>query len=91
MIAEYLDFYEDEGVQHIAVATDDIISTVSQLKARGVEFLPPPPQAYYDDIPRRIMLESDSTKEIIDELDKNCQIFSNDNYTAIVFQIDFTF
>ena len=53
-IEEYLDFYEGAGVQHIAVATDDIITTVSQLKARGVEFLPPPPQAYYDDIPRRL-------------------------------------
>lgn len=33
--------------------------------------------------------ESKSTNEIIDELDKSCQIFSNDNYTAIVFQVDF--
>ena len=53
-IEEYLDFYEDSGVQHIAVATDDIIKTVAQLKARGVEFLPPPPQAYYDGIPERL-------------------------------------
>jgi 4-hydroxyphenylpyruvate dioxygenase len=53
-IEEYLDFYEGPGVQHIAVATDDIIKTVADLKARGVEFLPPPPQAYYDDIPRRL-------------------------------------
>ena len=34
--------------------------------------------------------ESKSTNEIIDELDKSCQIFSNDNYTAIVFQVDFS-
>lgn len=53
-IEEYLDFYEDSGVQHIAVATDDIIKTVSQLKARGIEFLPPPPQSYYDMIPERL-------------------------------------
>ncbi len=32
-IEEYLDFYEDSGVQHLAVATDDIIKTVSQLKS----------------------------------------------------------
>ena len=38
-IEEYLDFYEGSGVQHIAVATDDIITTVSKLKSRGVEFL----------------------------------------------------
>ncbi len=37
-IEEYLDFYEGEGVQHIAVATDDILKTVADMKARGVEF-----------------------------------------------------
>lgn len=69
-IEEYLDFYEDSGVQHIAVATDDIIKTVSQLKARGVEFLPPPPQAYYDDIPRRLGAHMEMMKEDINELQK---------------------
>ena len=69
-IEEYLDFYEGSGVQHIAVATDDIISTVSQLKARGVEFLPPPPQAYYDDIPNRLGAHRDMMKEDIGELQK---------------------
>ena len=53
-IEEYLDFYEDCGVQHLAVATDDIIATVRQLRANGVEFLPPPPQTYYDAIPKRL-------------------------------------
>ncbi|MEZ4778236.1 MAG: 4-hydroxyphenylpyruvate dioxygenase [Flavobacteriaceae bacterium] len=69
-IEEYLDFYEGSGVQHLAVATDDIIYTVSQLKARGVEFLPPPPQAYYDDIPRRLGAHMDMMKEDIKELQK---------------------
>jgi len=69
-IEEYLDFYEGAGVQHIAVATDDIISTVSQLKARGIEFLPPPPQAYYDDIPNRLGEHRDMMKEDIGELQK---------------------
>lgn len=69
-IEEYLDFYEDSGVQHIAVATDDIIATVSQLKARGVEFLPPPPQAYYDDIPRRLGKHKSMMKEDMNELQK---------------------
>lgn len=69
-IEEYLDFYEGSGVQHIAVATDDIITTVSQLKARGVEFLPPPPQAYYDDIPNRLGEHRDMMKEDIGELQK---------------------
>ncbi|AFL80984.1 4-hydroxyphenylpyruvate dioxygenase [Aequorivita sublithincola DSM 14238] len=69
-IEEYLDFYEDSGVQHLAVATDDIIKTVSQLKARGIEFLPPPPQAYYDDIPNRLGEHYSMMKEDINELRK---------------------
>ena len=46
-IEEYLDFYEGPGVQHIAVATDDIITTVRGLMERGVEFLRVP-DTYYD-------------------------------------------
>jgi len=69
-IEEYIDFYEDAGVQHLALATDDIIQTVAQLKMRGVEFLPPPPQAYYDDIPRRLGVHMDIMKEDIGELQR---------------------
>ena len=67
-IEEYIDFYEGPGAQHIAVATDDIITTVGELKARGVEFLPPPPQAYYDDIPRRLGTHMSMMKEDISKL-----------------------
>ncbi len=52
-IEEYLDFYEGPGVQHIALATDDIIYTVSELKNRGVEFLHVP-TTYYDDLEKRV-------------------------------------
>ena len=52
-IEEYLDFYEDAGIQHIAVATDDVIATVRQLKARGVEFLRVP-DTYYDVVLDRV-------------------------------------
>jgi 4-hydroxyphenylpyruvate dioxygenase len=52
-IDEYLEFYRGPGVQHIAVATDDIITTVRELMARGVEFLEVP-RAYYDAIPERV-------------------------------------
>ena len=69
-IEEYLDFYEDSGVQHLAVATDDIIKTVTQLKARGIEFLPPPPQAYYDGIPGRLGDHMKMMKEDINDLKK---------------------
>jgi 4-hydroxyphenylpyruvate dioxygenase len=52
-IEEYIDFYNGAGVQHIAVATDNIIETVSALKARGVEFLIVP-DTYYDDVLDRV-------------------------------------
>src|ERR1700740_377815 len=53
-VEEYLDFYEGEGVQHIALATADIVMTVRALRARGVEFLPAPPAAYYDNLSERV-------------------------------------
>ncbi|MEY2693317.1 MAG: 4-hydroxyphenylpyruvate dioxygenase [Bacteroidota bacterium] len=68
-IEEYLDFYEGSGVQHIAVATDDIISTVTQLRARGVEFLSAPPKAYYDDIPNRLGTHMEMMKEDLSVLE----------------------
>ena len=46
-IEEYLDFYEGSGIQHIAVATDNIIETVTSLQSRGVEFLKVPDSYYY--------------------------------------------
>jgi 4-hydroxyphenylpyruvate dioxygenase len=52
-IEEYIDFYNGAGVQHIAVATDNIVETVTALKARGVEFLYVP-ENYYDDILERV-------------------------------------
>lgn len=52
-VEEYLDFYEGEGVQHIAVATDDIIKTVRDLRSRGVEFLRVP-ATYYDAVTDRV-------------------------------------
>ncbi len=52
-VEEYLEFYEGEGTQHIAIATQDIVSTVKQLMARGVEFLKVP-NTYYDDLLDRV-------------------------------------
>ena len=52
-IDEYLEFYDGPGVQHVAIATDDIIRTVRDLKARGVEFLTVP-STYYDSVPARV-------------------------------------
>jgi 4-hydroxyphenylpyruvate dioxygenase len=67
-IEEYLDFYEGAGVQHIAMATDDIIKTVSQLKANGIEFLSTPPEAYYRAVPGRLETFSHELKEDIEKL-----------------------
>ena len=52
-IEEYLDFYRGPGVQHIAIATDNIIETVTELRNRGVEFLYVPDN-YYDDVLDRV-------------------------------------
>ena len=52
-IEEYIDFYNGPGVQHIAVATDDIVATVSAMRDRGVEFLYVP-ENYYDDLLERV-------------------------------------
>ena len=52
-IEEYIEFYNGPGVQHIAVATDDIVKTVSAMRDRGVEFLYVP-ENYYDDLLDRV-------------------------------------
>jgi len=52
-IDEYLEFYGGPGVQHIAIATDDIIATVTELRDRGVEFLRVP-GTYYDTVLDRV-------------------------------------
>ena len=52
-IEEYIDFYQGAGVQHIAVATDNIIETVTELQARGIEFLKVP-GTYYETVLDRV-------------------------------------
>ena len=52
-VEEYLDFYNGEGVQHVAIATQDIVSTVTELQKRGVEFLKIP-STYYDTVLDRV-------------------------------------
>lgn len=52
-IEEYLDFYHGPGVQHVAIATDDIIHTITELRKRGVEFLHVP-EVYYEDVLDRV-------------------------------------
>jgi 4-hydroxyphenylpyruvate dioxygenase len=52
-VEEYLEFYNGEGVQHVALATADIVATVKDLKSRGVDFLQVP-TSYYDDLLDRV-------------------------------------
>ena len=52
-VEEYLEFYNGEGVQHVAMATNDIVKTVRELMSRGVEFLKVP-TSYYDDLLARV-------------------------------------
>ncbi len=52
-VEEYLDFYNGEGVQHVAIATNDIVATVTDLQSRGVEFLKIP-SSYYVDVLDRV-------------------------------------
>ncbi len=58
-IEEYIEFYKGAGVQHIAVATDDIIHTVGELRRRGIEFLYVPDNYYEDLIDRVGAIEED--------------------------------
>jgi 4-hydroxyphenylpyruvate dioxygenase len=52
-VEEYLEFYQGEGVQHVALATDNIVETVTTLMSRGIEFLQVP-DSYYDDLAERV-------------------------------------
>jgi 4-hydroxyphenylpyruvate dioxygenase len=52
-VEEYLEFYDGEGVQHVAMATNNIVKTVTQLRNNGVEFLRVP-SSYYDDLVARV-------------------------------------
>ena len=53
-IAEYLDAYKGEGIQHIALGTEDIYATVEHLKTLGVAFMEPPPATYYEAVDKRL-------------------------------------
>jgi len=58
-IEEYIDFYKGAGVQHVAMATDNIIQTITELRARGVEFLHVP-DSYYETVLDRVgLIEED--------------------------------
>lgn len=63
-IAEYLEIYQGEGIQHIALATDDIYRTVDQLRAAGAKFLAPPPETYYEMLTERLPWQTEDIEEL---------------------------
>jgi 4-hydroxyphenylpyruvate dioxygenase len=65
-IDEYLEYFGGAGVQHVALRTDDIVATVSALKARGMQFLRVP-KTYYDVLTDRVG-EIDEDVEVLAEL-----------------------
>ena len=73
-IEEYLDFYQGPGVQHMALATNDILSTVSKMKQQGVDFLTVP-HSYYTDLQDRI----GKIDEPIEDLEKLGILVDRDN------------
>jgi 4-hydroxyphenylpyruvate dioxygenase len=73
-IEEYLDFYQGPGVQHMALATNDILATVAQLKQQGVDFLTVP-HSYYTELQKRI----GKIDEPIEELEKLGILVDRDN------------
>ena len=73
-IEEYLDFYNGPGVQHIALATNDILATVSHLQGQGLEFLTVP-HSYYTELQARV----GTIDEPIDELEKLGILVDRDN------------
>lgn len=63
-IAEFLNEFNGEGIQHIAFITDDLISTWDKLKALGAKFMTPPPNTYYEMLPERLPNHGEPAKEL---------------------------
>lgn len=66
-IQEYVDYYNGSGVQHIAINVDDILTTISLLKKRGVQFLEVP-SVYYDNLKKRLETSNIKVKEDLDKI-----------------------
>jgi 4-hydroxyphenylpyruvate dioxygenase len=62
-IDEYLEFYEGPGAQHIALTTQDIVRTVTELRRRGIRFLRTP-ESYYEELPGRVGEISESLEDL---------------------------
>ena len=63
-IEEFLMKYNGEGIQHIAFACDDLISCLDKLKARGMKFMPAPPDTYYEMLQERLPGHGEPVEEL---------------------------
>jgi 4-hydroxyphenylpyruvate dioxygenase len=81
-IEEYLNEYKGEGIQHIALGTDDIYQTVDALRARGVEFQETP-ATYYEGVDARVIGHS----EAVPELERRGILIDGNDKTGILLQI----
>jgi 4-hydroxyphenylpyruvate dioxygenase len=94
-IQEYLDEYHGSGIQHLALGTGDIMTTVKQLSEAGIQFLDAPPDSYYEMIPGRVpnvkedIAQAKSQAILIDgdETGYLLQIFTKNLIGPIFFEI----
>jgi 4-hydroxyphenylpyruvate dioxygenase len=94
-IQEFIQLYRGEGIQHVAMLTDDIFTTWDKLKAKGVPFMAPPPNAYYEMLEERLPGHGEPVNELLRRgilLDGNdgrylLQIFTQTVIGPIFFEI----
>jgi 4-hydroxyphenylpyruvate dioxygenase len=63
-IEEFLMAFNGEGIQHIALSTEDIYGTVDQLRSNGIEFMSPPPDTYYEMLEERLPGHGEPVKDM---------------------------
>jgi 4-hydroxyphenylpyruvate dioxygenase len=78
-IAEYLDAYKGEGIQHIACGCQDIYQTIESLRSRGLAFMPAPPSTYYEKVDTRVP----GNGEDIARLEKNGILLDGEGAIAL--------
>lgn len=94
-IQEYLDEYKGSGIQHVALLTNDIVKSLEALKSSEIEFLTPPPHAYYEMLHERVPNVSEDLKVLEgnailvdgDEKGYLLQIFTKNTFGPIFYEV----
>jgi 4-hydroxyphenylpyruvate dioxygenase len=94
-IQEFIDQYRGEGIQHVALRTDDIFTSWDRLRARGLQFMAPPPDSYYEMLEERLPGHGQPLEELqrrgilLDGADGRylAQIFTNTVIGPIFFEL----